>query len=348
MAVRLKPLNEQVVVITGATSGIGLVTARMAAQRGAKVFLTSRNEEDLKKICNGIQSQGGECDYEVADVAQEGSLEKVARKCEQRFGGFDTWINNAGTSIFGRILETQNQDARKLFDTNFWGLVEGCRVAAAGLRKRGGAIINIGSVLSEFGYPMQGFYSATKHAVKGITDALRRELQAEKAPISVTLVKPGAIDTPYTLHAKNQMEGEPVHVAPVYAPEVAAKTILECATHPIREIGVGFSARVFPLLDRLSPRVQDFLMSRFYMENKQSKDKRADHNQEALSHPAPHEGRERGNYEGHVMESSLYTQTALLGARNRRFLGVGALAAMAGVVGYALTRRQSQPGHKST
>lgn len=339
MPVHLKPLNKQVILITGASSGIGLVTARMAAKQGAKVFLTSRNEEDLRKICDDIRAQGGECDYEVADVAQEGSLERVARKCEQRFGGFDTWVNNAGTSIYGRILETQNQDARKLFDTNFWGLVEGCRVAAAGLKQRGGgAIINIGSVLSEFGYPMQGFYAATKHAVKGITDSLRRELQAEKAPISVTLVKPGAIDTPYTLHAKNQMEGEPVHVPPVYAPEVVAKTILECATYSIREIGVGFSSRMFPLFDRLSPRFQDFLMSRFFMENKQSKNKRADHNQEVLGHPAPHEGNERGNYEGHVMESSFYTRAALMGARNRKFLG-GALAAMAGAVSYALIRR---------
>lgn len=340
MAVRLKPLNEQVIVITGASSGIGLVTARMAAARGAKIFLTSRNAQDLESICKELRSGGAECDYEAADVAEAGGLERVARKCEQRFGGFDTWVNNAGVSIFGRILETKTEDARKLFDTNFWGLVEGCRVAVAGLKKRGGgAIINIGSVLSEFGYPMQGFYTAAKHAVKGITDSLRRELQAEKAPVSVTLIKPGAIDTPYTLHAKNQMEGEPVHVPPVYAPEVVAKAILDCAAHPVREVNVGFSARLFPLLDRVSPRIQDFLMSRFFMENKQSKDKPARHDEEALEHPPANEGRERGNYEGHVMKSSLYTRAALLGSRNRKFLGAGALAAMAGAVGYALTRR---------
>src|SRR5688572_23835647 len=104
MSVRLKPLNEQVMVITGASSGIGLATARMAAKQGAKVFLTSRNEEDLKRICAEIRGYGGDCDYEAADVAQEGSLDRVARRCVQRFGGFDTWVNNAGISIFGKIL----------------------------------------------------------------------------------------------------------------------------------------------------------------------------------------------------------------------------------------------------
>lgn len=157
-----------------------------------------------------------------------------------------------------------------------------------------------------------------------------------KAPISVT---PGAIDTPYTLHAKNQMEGKPTRVPPVYAPEVVAKTILECAEHPVRELMWGSRARLFPLLDRLSPRIQDFLMYRFYMENKQSKDKRAARTEEALEHPPAHEAEERGNYEGHVFESSLYIRAALTGARSRKLLCAGALAAaMAGVAGYVLRR----------
>jgi NAD(P)-dependent dehydrogenase (short-subunit alcohol dehydrogenase family) len=152
---QLKPLAQQIIVITGASSGIGLCTARMAANRGARLVLNSRNEAALRQLADEINGQGGEAMYQVADVADEAALRVVADLAIARFGGFDTWVNNAGVSIYGRMIDVPDADHRRLLDTNFWGVVNGSRIAAEYLRHRGGAVINIGSTLSDRAIPGQ-------------------------------------------------------------------------------------------------------------------------------------------------------------------------------------------------
>src|SRR5687767_5283220 len=147
MQVKLKNLNEQVIVITGASSGIGLTTARMAAERGARVVLASRNEDALRKLANEINESGADAVSVVADVGKERDVEKIAAEALHRFGGFDTWVNNAGVSIYGDLEEVSTKDMRQLFETNFWGTVYGSLIAARNMKSRGGAIINIGSTL---------------------------------------------------------------------------------------------------------------------------------------------------------------------------------------------------------
>jgi len=196
MKLRLKKLRDQTIVITGASSGIGLVTARSAARHGARVVLNARNEEALKQIVAEMRSLGGLASYVVGDVAILDDVKRIADEAVQTFGGFDTWVNNAGVSIYGRVLDQSLDDHRRLFETNYWGMVHGSMVACNYLRERGGALINVGSVLSDRAIPVQGTYSASKHAMKGYTDALRMELEKEGIPISVTLVKPSAIDIP--------------------------------------------------------------------------------------------------------------------------------------------------------
>ena len=200
MKIHLKPLEEQTIVITGASSGIGLVTARMAARNGAAVVLAARSGDSLQQLENEILQAGGEAAHVVADVSKVEDVAKIAEVAKENFGGFDTWVNNAGVSIYGKIEEIPIEDMRRLFDTNFWGLVYGSLEAAKHLRKFGGAIIQIGSEVGDRAIPLQGIYSASKHAVKGFTDAFRMELEKEGAPISVTLIKPAAIDTPYPHH----------------------------------------------------------------------------------------------------------------------------------------------------
>ena len=124
-------------------------------------------------------------------------------------------ICHAAVAIYGRIEDVSLEDARRLFETNYWGVVNGSLAALPHLRQSGGALINIGSVLSETGYPLQGHYAASKHAVKGFTDSLRLELEKEDAPVVVTLIQPAAIDTPYPEHARNYLATEPQHVPPV-------------------------------------------------------------------------------------------------------------------------------------
>ena len=261
----LKPLDKQAIVITGATSGIGLATARRAAASGACVFMIARGEDDLKALCEELQAQGGRCAYAVADVSDHAALTEAAEKCKRLFGGFDTWVNNAGVSIFGPIRETLLEDQRQLFETNYWGVVNGSLVAVEALRLQdgGGTIVNIGSTLSDAPMPIQGIYSASKHAVKGFTNALRMELIREKSPIRISLVKPAAIDTPYPKHARNLTGYAVQNPQPVYAAHVVADTILWCATHPIREITVGGGGRLIASFYSALPGVAEPLFARF-------------------------------------------------------------------------------------
>lgn len=252
---RLKPLDQQTIAITGATSGIGLATARRAAERGARVFLIARGESDLRTLCEELQRAGGRAAYAVADVGDPEALAAAAEKCTRLFGGFDTWVNNAGVSIYGPIRETRPEDHRRLFETNYWGVVNGSLLASEALRSRegGGAIITVGSVLGDAPLPVQGVYSASKHAVRGFTNALRMELIREQAPIAVTLVKPAAIDTPYKDHALNLTGQAMRNPGPVYAAHVVADVILHCASHPIREITVGGGGRLMAAFHHLVP-----------------------------------------------------------------------------------------------
>ena len=312
MAVELKKLDEQVMVITGASSGIGLTTARMAAERGARLVLASRNEEALRKLTGEINSSGDErAVYVVADVGSEGDVKKIAAEALNKFGGFDTWVNNAGVSVYGKLEEVPVEDMRQVFETNFWGVVHGSLVAASHLKTNGGALINIGSTLSDRAIPIQGIYCASKHAVKGFTDAFRMELEADGAPVSVTLIKPSAIDTPYKEHAKNYLEVEPQNPPPVYSPETVAETILHCAENPVRDVFVGAGGKALSVIGEYAPRLTDMYMEAMMIEG-QKTDERADRRMDdSLYESRDASLRERGDYEGHVAESSLYTKASL-------------------------------------
>ena len=258
---RLKPLSRQTIVITGASSGIGLATARMACEAGAQVLLVARNEAALQRIVQELRGRGGRADYAVADVADQAALEAAAAKAREVFGGFDSWVNDAGTSIYGEIEKTPVEDQRRLFETNYWGVVHGSLIAARALRGRGGALINLGSVLSDRAILLQGTYSATKHAVKAFTDALRMELERDGAPISVTLIKPSAIETPFQEHARNLLDAPGIRVPPpAYDPRLVARAILHACAHRKRDIVVGFGGHAISLMGALFPRATDLVM----------------------------------------------------------------------------------------
>ncbi|HKO97342.1 MAG TPA: SDR family oxidoreductase [Pyrinomonadaceae bacterium] len=332
MKIRLKKLEEQVIVITGASSGIGLVTARLAATRGARLVLNSRNEEALSRITEEINATGGQTVFVAGDVGKFEDVRRIADEAVRRFGGFDTWVNNAGVSIYGRVLDQSLEDQRRLFDTNYWGLVHGSTIACEHLRTRGGALINIGSVLSDRAIPIQGTYCASKHAVKGYTDALRMELEEEGAPISVTLIKPSAIDTPYRQHAKNLLPLEPLNPPPVYAPETVAEAILYCAENPERDVYVGGGGKAMSASGYYAPRLTDKVMEATMFGLQQSERSRPLNRKDSLHAPSA-DGDERGGYPGHVAESSVYTKASL------HPILIGALIAGTGLALVAANRR---------
>ncbi len=262
-AAQLKPINRQTIVLTGATSGIGLATARLASERGARLLLVARNEEALAKLSDELRGRGGQAEYAVADVADRAQVDAAAARAIEAFGGFDTWINDAGAFIYGAIEDVPLEDQRRLFDVVYWGVVHGTLAASAHLKTSGGAIVNVGSVLGEFAIPYQGPYCAAKFAVKGFTEAFRRETEANAYPISLTLIKPAAIDTSFMEHARNLI-GSPGtrNPPPAYHPHLVARAILHGAEHRVRDITIGGAGGLsLVVANQTVPRVMDWVFA---------------------------------------------------------------------------------------
>ena len=309
MKITLKKIADQVIVITGASSGIGLATARMAAARGARLVLAARSPEALKELSDELNRKNRDQALCVeADVGNPDDVRAIVRAAIGRFGGFDTWINNAGIGMYGKLEEIPIGDMRKLFETNFWGLVYGSLEAVEHLKQKGGALINVGSTESDRAIPLQGIYAASKHAVKGFTDVLRMELEAEGAPVSVSLIKPGAIDTPFPRNARNYLSSAPQHMAPVYAPEAVAEAILHCAETPVRDVFVGAGGKGNAALGYMAPRLADKYGEKYVIPGTHSGKPRS--GRDALETPSE-KLEERGDYPGHVAQSSAYTRASL-------------------------------------
>lgn len=331
MTVKLKRLDRQVIVITGASSGIGLATAYEAATRGASVVLASRNEAVLAEVAERIRRDGGAAHHVAADVSNRRDVERIAERAVERFGRIDTWVNNAGVSVFGELKDVSDEDHRRLFDVNFWGIVYGSTVAADHLRRSGGgAIVNLGSVASDVALPLQGMYSASKHAVKGFTDAFRMELTLEGAPITVSLIKPASIDTPFPKHAKTYSGREPILPPPVYVPEDVADAILHAAEHGDRDIFVGGGGKLMSVVNQHAPRLADWLGSPAVATMEEGGRPAIDPDG-ALYKPGI-DGEVRGRSPHHVMRSA-YTRASL------RPVVTGTLLAGAGLATAALIGR---------
>lgn len=330
MTVRLKKLHDQVMVITGASSGIGLATARMAARQGAKVVLACRNQQALDEIVENIRAEGGDALAVQADVGVAADHDRILGAATEKYGLVDTWVNNAGVSIFGRLEDVPVEDQRKLFDTNYWGVVYGSITAVAHLKKHGGALINIGSEVSDRAVPLQGAYSASKHAVKGYTDALRMELEAEGAPVSVTLIKPASVATGYARHARNYMDVEPSLPPPIYAADTVARAILYAAQHPRRDIYVGSASKVMSSMGWRMPGVADQLAG--WLIRKQRSETAAADRADALYEagaPVQDDTARDGAHAPRVRRHSMYTQLSTSG---RGLVWAGAAALICGTV----------------
>jgi short-subunit dehydrogenase len=334
MALKLKKLKDQVVVITGASSGIGLTTAEMAAERGAAVVMAARSEAELTDAAARIRAKGGRATAVAADVADPKQVEEIGRTAVREFGGLDTWVNNAGLGMYGKLVDQPIEDKRRSFETNFWSVVYGCRTAVQLMRghSSGGVIVNVGSEVSDRATPLLGIYSAAKHAVKAYTDTLRMELEHDGVPIWLTLIKPGPIDTPFPQHAANYMETEPKHAPPVYPPEEVAYAILRCAERPIREVVVGGVPRLQLALATIAPRLMDVVMERQMFSDMKS-DRPNDARDSLRAPSGEYYGRRRGIQPGRSV--SLYTRAAVSDMmRAAPLIAVGA-----GVAAFVAARR---------
>ena len=260
---RYKPLKEQVMVITGASSGIGLATARRAARQGARLVLAARNEAVLKEVCEDIRAEGGEAIHVVADVGVKEQVQAIADTAIRHFGGFDTWVNNAGVVIFSNLDELPTEEHRRLFDTNYWGVVYGSEAALAHLRNRpdGGTIINVASINAEMPVPILGAYSASKAAVKAYSEVLRMEMIHEGAPIKITVLKPAGIATPISDHGRTHMGHRGKVMPPLYDVQVVATAILTAAQRSVRNVTVGETGRLSEIGWAMAPSLFDRIIA---------------------------------------------------------------------------------------
>ena len=308
MGTHLKKIGSQVIVITGVTSGIGLTTARAAAKRGAKLVLAARNAEALEELAAELRAAGSEALAIPTDVGSSAEVKALGQAAIARFGRIDTWVNNAGVSIFGRFSDVPLADHEKLFQTNFWGVVHGSLVAQELMKNSGGAIINLGSEVSDVSVPLQGMYSASKHAVKGFTDSLRMEVEKDGYPLSVTLIRPAGIDTMFVPHARSYLKNEPELPAPLYAPEVVADAILFAAENPQRDVFVGGASKLFSVQGHAMPRVLDSLMKLMMFKQQQKDIPSAPGRTDALYKPNGFALQERqGGHRSKTHERSAYT-----------------------------------------
>ena len=325
MSPRLKPLSEQTIVITGGSSGNGLATAREAVARGGAVVLAARNREALETVAAELSARGGRVAICAADVSVEADVERIADTAIEAFGGFDSWVNDAAAATYGLMEEVTMEDHRRIFDVNYFGLLKGSLVAARHLRERGGgAIVNLGSVLSDRAMIGQGPYSATKHAVQAATDALRMELERDGAPVSVTLIKPGSIATPYPEHARNYMDAPPRLPPMLYDPALVADAVLFACETPRRQIYVGGSGFLISLMGRLAPRATDMVMEAVGIEAQQKPGDAGDPDKRDNLYEPKADGSVHGEQEVFVRRTSL-----LLAAQTRPHM-VPFLAGLAG------------------
>lgn len=333
MSLKLKPISQQVIVVTGASSGIGLVTARSAARLGARVLLVARGEAALRRAVSQIEAAGGVADCAVADVGDADALARAAAQAIDRWGRIDTWVNVAGVGILAKLVDTPLDEHERLFKTNYFGAVNGATLAVRHLRRQGGAIVNVSSIMADLPTPMMGAYAASKEALKSYTQTLRLEVIADALPISVTLVKPSAIDTPFAEHQANHTAGKAVIPRPTYDPQLVADAILDAAAHPRRKVTVGGVGRLQALVGLHFPALLEKaagLLAKLPVQSGKPNDA-----QSSLFSPV-HSARERSG-SGATFHTSVYTAAKL-----HPVVTAMGLAAAAGVIALAISGRNTR------
>jgi NAD(P)-dependent dehydrogenase (short-subunit alcohol dehydrogenase family) len=259
---KLKPIEEQVVVVFGASSGIGRETALKFAERGARVVVSARGESGLNSLVEEIRAAGGQAQAVAAEATEFAQVKVVADQAIASFGQLDTWVHLAAISLYATFEQTTPEEFHRVIDVNLVGQAYGAMAALPHLREHGGALIHVSSVEAELALPLQSAYAASKHGVKGMVEAMRLEFEHDGLPISVTNIMPASINTPFFEKARTKLGVLPKGVPPFYPPALVARAILFAAEHPVRDIAVGDAARFMINGQRLSPRLMDLLLRR--------------------------------------------------------------------------------------
>jgi short-subunit dehydrogenase len=327
-----RPLAEQVIVITGASSGIGRETAHQLAKHGASLVLVARSETALRETAAEVESFGGRALVVPADVALPDRMQWVAEQAARHFGRIDTWVNGASIATYGTVEQTTMDEMRRVIEVNLLGVIYGTKAALPFLRQSGGTLINISSVTGVRAVPLLATYSAAKHGIVGFADALRMELDRDRSGVAVTTILPYGINTPFFNHARSKLGVLPRPTPPAYEPEAVAEAIVWAAEHPTREIVVGGAGKGVVLMQRLSPALLDRLMTFGGLAFKMQQSTRPDDGVDNLFAPAAGHYTVHGEFGGITIPGNGYTRTFEFHPVRQRLAVAGILLALAAFV----------------
>lgn len=294
MGLNLKPLSEQVIVVFGASSGIGRVTAAEACRRGAKVVAAGRDREAVASLADEVRTPD-RLETLVAEATDPDQVQAVADRAVARFGRLDTWAHVAGVSSYARFEDMPLGDFRRVVGVDLLGPVHGAHAALPYLRSGdGGAFVVVSSIVAKRGFPLASPYAAAKHGVNGFLEALRVELEHDHVPVSVTEIQPATVGTPFFEHARTRLGVRPSGPPPVYPPERVAAAILGAAERPAREVVVGGAGKALLLLQRFSPRAVDVIARVTAFRLQRSGEAKGPEDPDGLERPVRDDGRRGG------------------------------------------------------
>ena len=313
-----RPVAEQVVVVLGASSGIGRATALEFARKGAAVVCASRGEEALNTLVAEITVEGGRAIAVPTDITRQDDLDALVVAAEAAFGRIDTWVNDSGVSVYGTIAQTPLEDFRKVLEVNFLGHVAASKAAVPALQRAGGGVlIGIASVEGVRSLPMHAPYTASKFALRSFYDSLRVELAQDGVPVAVSTVLPAGIGTPFWEHSRNHTDHLTKPPPPVYAPELVADVVVRMSEHPRRQIAVGGASVGFILGEKFNPALTDLVLS--LVGRRMQTSKRPDNGADILDTPTSGPGQVHGHHVSHLVRRDVFTTVA------ERFVSPGEL-----------------------
>lgn len=323
-----KPLSEQVVVIGGGSYGLGRAIACAAAARGAKVVVGARTPGALEGTLADIEAAGTEGLVLETDVADRAQVERLVAAAIERFGRIDTYIANGMVTVYAEAHQLQEDELRRVFDVNFFGGVYGYWAALPHLRTSHGTFIQIASALSYRGIPLQAAYCSTKAALRTFFESARVELEKERAGVDISVILPGAINTPQFDRARQRMGFQPQPVPPIYEPEPFAAGVLHCCERPVRELPLGWGAQKLLWGQKLSPRAGDLVLLRQGWSGQHTSEPKATDSPDNLFQPLPGDPGAHGRFDDRSRAFTAWTWLRLHRAPAGAALALGTMGAL--------------------